>query len=76
MKEVIIKDKEEYLKKNYPFTDKPELSDKVICIHCNKTIVVGDYKVYDVGNGVELIYCSNAPECNGTLIDWWPIEDE
>lgn len=74
MKEIVIKDKEKYLKENYPFEDIPKLTDKKRCIHCNSVIVVGDYKVYKDQNNYEFIYCPNAPECNGTLIDWLPAE--
>ncbi len=71
MKEVIIADKEKYLNENYPFGDIPELSDRKFCIHCQKSIIVGNYKVFvdDLDN--ELIFCPNAPECDGTVIDWF-----
>jgi len=74
MEEVIIKDKEKYLQENYPFLDVPKLTDKKRCLHCDEIITVGDYKVYRDENNMEFIYCTNAPECNGTLIDWWPID--
>lgn len=70
MKEMIIPDKQEYLEKNYPFADTPKLTDRKRCIHCNKIITVGDYKVYKSEDGFEFICCPNAPDCNGTLIDW------
>lgn len=70
MKELIINDKLKYLKENYPFTDIPKLTDTKRCIHCDSIIVVKDYKVYVDEAGVEFICCPNAPECNGTLIDW------
>lgn len=70
MKEMIIPDKQEYLKKNYPFADTPKLTDRKRCIHCNKIITIGDYKVYKAEDGFEFICCPNAPDCNGTLIDW------
>lgn len=73
MKEIIIKDKQKYLQDNYPFEGVPEMTDKKHCIHCDNDIVVGDYKVYLI-NGEEYIYCPNAPECNGTVIDWIEIE--
>lgn len=73
MKEILIKDKQKYLQDNYPFEGVPELTDKKHCIHCDNDIVVGDYKVYLI-NGEEYIYCPNAPECNGTVIDWIEIE--
>jgi hypothetical protein len=64
-----IENKESYLKKHYPFTDTPELTDKKVCLHCENQIVVGDYKV-EIEDGKEFIVCPNAPKCNGTLIDW------
>ena len=69
MKEVFKKDKQKYFDDNYPFEDKPKLSDKVRCIHCGSIITVGDYKVFNIG-WEEYIYCPNAPECDGTIIDW------
>lgn len=69
MKEVFIKDKQKYLQENYPFIEIPELSDRKHCIHCDKDIIVGNFKVFSI-HGTEFIYCPNAPECNGTIIDW------
>jgi hypothetical protein len=40
-----IENKEIFLKENYPFANVPKLGDKKHCLHCNKTITVGDYKV-------------------------------
>lgn len=74
MEEIIIKDKEKYLKENYPFEGIPKLTDKQRCIHCDRIIIVGDYKVYKDNTDFEFICCPNAPECNGTLIDWIPVE--
>jgi len=34
---------------------------------------VGDFKVF-LEDGEEFIYCPNAPECDGTIIDWMDIE--
>ena len=73
MKEIIIKDKQKYLQDNYPFEGVPKLTDKKHCIHCDNDIVVGDYKVF-LEDGEEFIYCPNAPECDGTVIDWMDIE--
>lgn len=73
MKEIFIKDKQKYLNDEYPFEDKPKLSDKVRCIHCGSIITVGDYKVFKI-DWDEYICCPNAPECNGTIIDWMPLE--
>lgn len=62
-----IEDKESYLKKNGLFSVK--LTDKRSCLHCGKDFIVADYKVR-VEDGVELIACPNAPDCDGTMIDW------
>ncbi|MFM2292014.1 MAG: hypothetical protein RIS29_1827 [Bacteroidota bacterium] len=70
MPELIITDKLAYLEEHYPFGDVPQMTDKKICIHCGKVITVGDYKVYKGSNDFEYICCPNAPECNGTVIDW------
>jgi hypothetical protein len=71
MPELIITDKQQYFDDNYPFGDAPKLTDKKRCIHCDKIIVVGDYKVLKSKQGVEFICCPNAPDCNGTVIDWF-----
>jgi hypothetical protein len=64
-----IKDKASYLEEHYPFLEVPKLTDKKHCIHCGKNFVVGDYKV-ELSRGEEFIVCPNAPECDGTLLDW------
>jgi hypothetical protein len=74
MTEIIIKDKLAYLKENYPFRNTPNLNDTKRCIHCGSVITVKDFKVYKDKAGDELICCPNAPECNGTVIDWMDIE--
>jgi hypothetical protein len=71
MEEIIIKDKKKYLEENYPFGGVPALTDKKKCIHCGKVFTVGDYKVFKDRAGEEYIYCPNAPECDGTVIDWF-----
>ncbi|MHC1775467.1 MAG: hypothetical protein AB9834_08650 [Lentimicrobium sp.] len=70
MKELIITNKQKYLEENYPFDGIPKLTDKVECIHCDSIITVGDFKVYKDETGFEFICCPNAPDCNGTVIDW------
>ena len=70
MKEITIIDKQKFLNENYPFEGIPKLTDKKECMHCNSIFVVGDYKVYRDINGFEFLCCPNAPECNGTVIDW------
>ena len=74
MKEVNISDKVKYLKEHYPFVNIPKLTDKKKCIHCDEVIVVGEYKVFEEFDGTQYICCPNTPECDGTLIDWMPIE--
>lgn len=74
MKEVTIKNKKKYLDENYPFVPVPKLTDKKRCIHCDKVITVGDFKVFRGKSGEELIYCPNAPDCEGTVIDWFTID--
>lgn len=70
MKELLIVDKRKYLGENYPFDDIPKLTDQKRCIHCDGIITVKNYKVFVDEDGEEYICCPNAPECNGTVIDW------
>jgi len=68
MKEVIIIDKEKYLKENYPFGGTPvipELTSEIVCYHCNEIYKVGEYKVFKE-DGIEYICCPSAPACDGT----------
>lgn len=74
MEEIIIENKEQYLIQNYPFLDVPELTDMKLCIHCDKLIIVGKYKVFRDKRNEEYICCPNAPQCNGTIIDWVNFE--
>ena len=73
MTEVTINDKQKYLNENYPFEDTPQLSEQRSCLRCGKVITVKDYKVYKDETGEEYICCPNAPECNGSIIDWMPV---
>jgi hypothetical protein len=75
MIEVIVIDKGSYLEENYPFEDVPELSEKRRCIHCDQVFTVKDFKVFRDGLS-EYICCPNAPECDGTVIDWFGVEEE
>jgi hypothetical protein len=67
-----IKNKLNYLKKNYPFVFVPKLTDKKHCIHCDTDFIVGDYKV-KISNGEDYIVCPNAPQCNGDVTDWYDV---
>ena len=74
MQLLTITNKQAYLKENYPFEEIPELTDTKRCIHCDTVFEVQDYKVYKDKTGDEFICCPNAPECNGTVIDWFDVE--
>lgn len=72
MEEILIQDKQKYLNENHPTGEELVLTDKRECLHCGEVITVGDYKVFKE-DGIEYIYCPNAPECDGTVIDWMPV---
>ena len=75
MQEVFVADKQKFLNEEYPFEDKPKLTDKFRCLHCGEVITVGDYKIFkEHGDDVLYICCPNAPECNGTIIDWIDVD--
>lgn len=74
MKEIIIKNKAQYLYDNYPFQDVPKQTDEKRCLHCDTVFKVSEYKVFKDGFCEEYICCPNAPECDGTIIDWMPID--
>jgi hypothetical protein len=74
MQELQIKDKQKYFDDNYIFEDAPKLTDQKRCIHCDSIFTVGDYKVFKDKQGNEFICCPNAPDCDGTLIDWFDLD--
>lgn len=74
MEEVLIKDKEKYLNDNHPFQSFTSLEIEIVCIHCDTIFKVGKYKVFKDEGGDEWICCANAPNCDGTAIDWIPLE--
>ena len=67
-----IKAKKVYFNNRYPFRPKLKLTDKQVCLHCEKEFFVGDYQIL-IENNKEYIVCPNAPECDGTLIDWMDV---
>ncbi len=75
MTEIKIVDKQKYLDDHYPFDNSPKLMEKMECVHCGKIIIVGDYKVFNHEIVGEIICCPNAPDCDGTIIDWVPLRD-
>lgn len=75
MKEVFVADKQAFIDEEYPWEDKPQLTDKRRCLHCGQVITVGDYKVYQDETGEKYICCPNTPDCNGSIIDWVDTDD-
>ncbi len=73
MKEVFPDDKQKYLEEYYPFAPVPALTARRRCIHCDRTFTVGDFKVFKADDGFEYICCPNAPDCDGTVIDWFRV---
>ncbi len=69
MVEVKITKKAQYLKENFPFDPVPKLNETRQCLHCDKVFTVKDFKVFRYKK-MEFICCPNAPECNGSVIDW------
>lgn len=76
MKEIEVKDKQKYFTEKYPFENPPKLTDIKRCIHCDNIINVGDFKVFKDEIGGEYICCPHAPDCDGTVIDWFELEDK
>lgn len=75
MEQVHIEDKQAFLEEHYPFTSVVKLNEVFECIHCQEVIRVADFKAYRrETDGFIFICCPNAPECNGTVIDWMPLE--
>lgn len=64
-----MSEKKAYLEKHWSSID---FNDKKTCIHCSQQIKVSDFKI-EVLNGFEYICCPNAPQCDGTIIDWMPL---
>lgn len=73
MTEIKIEDKQKYLNENYPFANPPALTEMKECIHCGNVITVGDFKVFRDETGEEYICCPHTPNCDGTVIDWLPV---
>ena len=68
-------DKKDFLKREAPF--KVNYNHKKQCIHCGNVIEVKNYKVekkYLDGELCFFILCPNAPECDGTIIDWISVD--
>ena len=74
MKEIFVKNKQRFFRIHYPFENLPLLTEKKRCIHCGEVITVGDFKVFQDENQFKFICCPNAPECDGTVIDWFDLD--
>lgn len=75
MEEVFVKDKQKFLDEQPPPFGGHKLTDKVRCLHCDEVITVGDYKIFkEEGDDFLYICCPNAPECDGTIIDWIDVD--
>ncbi|MDR0908564.1 MAG: hypothetical protein LBM77_02250 [Spirochaetaceae bacterium] len=57
----------------------PLFNETVECIHCGKKFILNEFKVVkdnvpcDIGD--EYIVCKYFPECNGSLIDFFPAKE-
>ena len=67
--------RQKVLEKMYPFVGPPKLTDVMIDIHCDKHFVVSEFKVVrELGrNWLTSPYYF---ESGGTVIDWWPVEED
>jgi len=79
MEEVFVEDKQKFLNEEHPFLHgHHKLTEKFRCLHCGEVITVGDYKVFKDADAVDpdflYICCPNAPECDGTIIDWIDVD--
>ena len=73
--EIADEDKEAFFIKNYPFGNRPNLTDRVECIHCGRNYPVSEYKLVKSDDSDFLyISCAYAPGCDGTIIDWFPFK--
>lgn len=61
MKEIIISDKQKYFDEHYPFKDTPKLTDRKKCIHCDKIITVGEFKVLKTNEGMNIFAAQTLP---------------
>lgn len=73
------KEKEEYLKENYPLDPIPAMTDMKCCLICGKVFQVKEFKVWSgdcicCGERFELIVCPNCPECDGDCTEWVGFE--
>ena len=69
MEFVEVKDKQQYLDENCPYSPVPNIKEKKMCLYCEQLITVGDYKVVRQ-HGHDFICCPKAPLCDGTAIHW------
>jgi hypothetical protein len=71
---VPVTDKRDYYEKNNPF-DEDMFNERVCCLHCDNEFTFNEFKVIrDNTTNEEYIVCKHYPECNGTIIDFMPID--
>jgi len=71
--EVFVENKQGYLEE-HKISD-VGFEDEMMCCHCEEKIKVKDYKLVSVcGDDFDYISCPNWPECDGTILDWWPVD--
>jgi hypothetical protein len=72
--EVPITDKRDYYAKNNPFVE-ARFDEKVCCLHCDNEFAFNEFKVIrEKRTGEEYIVCKHFPECNGSIIDFIPVD--
>ncbi|PKL92262.1 MAG: hypothetical protein CVV21_05780 [Candidatus Goldiibacteriota bacterium HGW-Goldbacteria-1] len=72
-REMVIKNKMQYIESYSPFRKSPEeFNEKVECIHCGNKFIFNEFKVIrEMESGHEYIVCKHYPECDGTIIDFF-----
>ncbi len=58
--------------KDYLMGDHENLDTEVICIHCGNVFKLGEALIDPSDN---LVVCKYAPECDGSLVDFWSIKE-
>ena len=62
-------EKKLFLEFNYPFEPLVKMIERRFCLHCGEWFTVKDFKV-EQKDKFNYIVCPNAPDCDGTVIDW------
>lgn len=73
-RELYIKNKSDYIKKNSPVEGHENIEDKRKCLHCESVFQIKDYKVV-AGPEIDYISCPYYPVCDGDILDWAPTDE-